>query len=97
MRRVSCILFLASFITLGSFAENIAPHPTGIITRAAFGSGAKHWQPQSIWEAVPAEKPDLWLLLGDNIHTDTDGTTAWEILEGGPVAMDGGGVHIQVR
>lgn len=47
------------------------------IQRIAFGSCAKHWQPQPIWDAVLATKPDLWLFLGDNIYADTDGTTAW--------------------
>ena len=47
------------------------------IERIAFGSCAKHWQPQPIWEAVIAAKFDLWLFLGDNIYADTDGRTAW--------------------
>jgi alkaline phosphatase D len=47
------------------------------IERIAFGSCAKHWQPQPIWDAVLAVKPDLWLFLGDNIYADTDGKTAW--------------------
>ena len=51
--------------------------PEGKISRIAFGSCAKHWQPQPIWDAVINAKPDLWLFLGDNIYADTDGTTAW--------------------
>ncbi len=58
------------------------PLPTGPITSIAFGSCAKHWQAQPIWQGVLKQKPDLWLFLGDNIYGDTDGTTAWEISEG---------------
>lgn len=47
------------------------------IERIAFGSCAKQWQHQTIWYAVLAAKPDLWLFLGDNIYGDTDGKTAW--------------------
>jgi alkaline phosphatase D len=47
------------------------------IERIAFGSCAKQWQHQTIWDAVMATKPDLWLFLGDNIYGDTDGMTAW--------------------
>jgi len=47
------------------------------IERIAFGSCAKQWQHQVIWDAVLAEKPDIWLFLGDNIYGDTDCSTAW--------------------
>jgi phosphodiesterase/alkaline phosphatase D-like protein len=52
-----------------------------VIHRIAFGSCAKHWQHQSIWDAVIAKKPDLFLFLGDAIYADTDGTTAWSVTE----------------
>jgi len=58
------------------------PLPTGTIQRIAFGSCAKHWQHQTIWDAVLAAKPDLWLFLGDNIYADTDGATAWLVSKG---------------
>ena len=48
-----------------------------IITRIAFGSCAKQWQHQTIWDAVFTAKPDFWLFLGDTIYGDTDGKTAW--------------------
>jgi alkaline phosphatase D len=58
-------------------SDSWQPLPTGIVQRVAFGSCAKHWQPQPIWDAVLSAKPDLWLFLGDNIYGDTDGMTAW--------------------
>ena len=54
--------------------QELSDKPIG---RIAFGSCAKHWQPQPIWDAVIDAKPDLWLFLGDAVYADTDGTTAW--------------------
>jgi len=57
------------------------PMPEGRIERIAFGSCAKQWQHQIIWDAVIAVNPDLWLFLGDAIYADTDGRTAWPVTE----------------
>ncbi|CCQ56927.1 MAG: alkaline phosphatase family protein [Crocosphaera sp.] len=57
------------------------PLPQGIITRIAFGSCAKQWQYQPIWQAVIDINPDLFLFLGDAIYADTDGKTAWNVSE----------------
>ena len=58
------------------------PLPDGPVERIAFGSCAKHWQPQPIWEGIIARKPDVFLFLGDNIYGDTDGRTAWLVSKG---------------
>ena len=55
------------------------PLPDGAISRIAFGSCAKQWQHQPIWDAVIAAQPDLFIFLGDAIYADTDGTTAWPV------------------
>ncbi|UCD34718.1 MAG: alkaline phosphatase family protein [Nitrospiraceae bacterium] len=71
-------LCLAFFLATASHAlDDWKPLPDGEVTRIAFGSCAKQWQHQTIWNAVLATKPDLWLFLGDNIYGDTDGRTAW--------------------
>jgi alkaline phosphatase D len=57
------------------------PLPTCTITRIAFGSCAKQWQHQPIWDTVIAAQPDLFLFLGDAIYADTDGKTAWKVSE----------------
>jgi alkaline phosphatase D len=57
------------------------PAETEIVQRITFGSCAKHWQRQPIWETVIAKRPDLFLFLGDAIYADTDGTTAWTVTE----------------
>ncbi|MCP4402724.1 MAG: alkaline phosphatase family protein [bacterium] len=79
---------LPIFIVLGAVTaqqalaqEGWLPLPEGTISRIAFGSCAKHWQYQPIWERVIAAQPDLFLFLGDAIYADTDGTTAWTVTE----------------
>ena len=42
------------------------------LSRIAFGSCATQERPQPIWDAVGATKPELLLLLGDNIYADTE-------------------------
>ena len=41
------------------------------IEAIAFGSCLKQTRPQPIWESVLASKPDVFVLLGDNIYGDT--------------------------
>ena len=45
-----------------------AEKPLSVI---AFGSCLQEKRPQPIWESVLAAKPDLFVLLGDNIYGDT--------------------------
>lgn len=42
------------------------------LTRIAFGSCAQQDRPQPIWGPILATKPELMVLLGDNIYADTD-------------------------
>jgi alkaline phosphatase D len=78
------ILCLPGFLSHATARDSgIIPPPDSFtqttISSIAFGSCAKHWQPQPIWDAVIAHNPDLWLFLGDNIYADTDGRTAWQV------------------
>lgn len=41
------------------------------VTTLAFGSCAEQDQPQPIWDAVLANRPDRFVFLGDNIYGDT--------------------------
>ena len=41
------------------------------LSRLAFGSCATQERPQPIWNAILASRPQLLLLLGDNIYADT--------------------------
>lgn len=42
-----------------------------ILSRIAFGSCANQDRPVPIWETITGTKPDLMILLGDNIYADT--------------------------
>ncbi len=42
------------------------------LRRIAFGSCATQERPQPIWDAVATTRPDLLLLIGDNIYADTE-------------------------
>jgi hypothetical protein len=59
-------------------ADVIRPTPrtaeaavTAPLRRIAFGSCATQARPQPIWDAIVATRPELTLLLGDNIYADT--------------------------
>ena len=45
--------------------------PARPLRRIAFGSCASQDRPQPIWDAVAATRPELFLMLGDNIYADT--------------------------
>ncbi len=55
------------------------PLPTGEVSRVAFGSCAKQWEPQPIWDSVVASRPDVFLFLGDIIYGDWDGEKVVEV------------------
>lgn len=59
----SCLLILLAFLT-----SALADEPLEVI---GFGSCLHQNKPQPIWHAVQAQKPDLFLLLGDNIYGDS--------------------------
>lgn len=43
--------------------------------RLAFGSCMRQGQPQPIWNAILATRPELFIFLGDNIYADTEDMT----------------------
>lgn len=53
-------------------AEQQAPAATETLSRIAFGSCIRQNKPQPIWDAVVAARPQLFLLIGDNIYGDTE-------------------------
>jgi alkaline phosphatase D len=42
------------------------------LSRIDFGSCAHQDKPQPIWDAIVADKPELFLLIGDNIYGDSE-------------------------
>jgi alkaline phosphatase D len=61
-----------TFWLAGSLARADSPGAEAVLSRIAFGSCARQDQPQPIWDAVVAARPQLFILLGDNIYADTD-------------------------
>ena len=67
MKRLIPLLSLAAGLLLSATISR-AEKPLSVI---AFGSCLQEKRPQPIWESVIAAKPDLFVLLGDNIYGDT--------------------------
>ena len=55
-----------------------------VLSRIGFGACAKQDQPQPIWEAVVEAKPELFVMIGDNIYGDTQDMAVlkakWDLL-----------------
>lgn len=43
----------------------------GEVSRVALGSCVRQHRPQPVWDAVLASRPDLFVLMGDNVYADT--------------------------
>lgn len=46
------------------------PAPNAVLTRIGVGSCLNEEKPQPIWNSVVASKPDLFLMVGDNVYGD---------------------------
>jgi hypothetical protein len=66
MRRLTAVLALAAAFAVAP-AASAAELP---LTRIAFGSCADQREPQPIWDAVLAYRPELFLFAGDNVYGD---------------------------
>lgn len=70
MRYILLLMFCGWCFCVAEAAEPVAEKQT--LSRIAFGSCARQFDPQPIWEAIVAAKPQLFLMIGDNIYGDTD-------------------------
>jgi len=79
------IFLCLSLVTGVLFSVCKAEEP---IESIAFGSCLKETRPQPIWEGVIAAKPDVFVLLGDNIYGDTRDMTKlkgkWDVFAAVP-------------
>jgi alkaline phosphatase D len=70
--------FASSILMMVLLAASAAPLEAGepaaelLVSRIALGSCAKQDRPMPIWSAVSRCKPDVLLMLGDNIYGDTE-------------------------
>jgi alkaline phosphatase D len=60
----SAVLIAAMAATLPCPAADVP------VSRIAFGSCCKQDQPQPIWDSILATRPNLFLMIGDNIYAD---------------------------
>ena len=65
MKNLFCFFL---FLSIGASAQTINDK---VISKIAFGSCVSQDNPQDIWYKVIEEKPELFILLGDNIYGDT--------------------------
>lgn len=64
-----CIVLLLTLLTVERFTQ--AAEPILPPERILFGSCCKQDQPQPIWDSIIAAKPNLFLMIGDNIYGDS--------------------------
>jgi alkaline phosphatase D len=72
--RVAASLAAVAILLAGAASPAAAgePPPDLVVSRIALGSCAKQDRPMPIWSAVSGFKPDVLLMLGDNIYGDTE-------------------------
>jgi len=60
-------------------ASNPALSPDTVITRFAFGSCVNENRDMTFWDVIAAQKPQAFLLIGDNVYGDTRPTNGADI------------------
>jgi alkaline phosphatase D len=58
-------------VTMPVAGDNPALSPATTLTRIAFGSCNHHLAPQHMWGQIAAQRPQAFLLIGDNVYGDT--------------------------
>ena len=69
MDNVRRFLSIASLFVLGQVATIQAQEKS--LHRMAFGSCNRQDAPQPLWKPIVADRPDLWVWMGDNIYGDS--------------------------
>ncbi len=72
MRLFATSILVAALLATAAPPEAGEPRADLPVSRIALGSCAKQDRPMPIWSAVSGFKPDVLLLLGDNIYGDTE-------------------------
>lgn len=74
MKRRSFLKAISSLPLLGILQPSRlwAAGKNGGVLQIAFGSCADQTYEQPIWDVIGAQKPDLFIFLGDNIYADTE-------------------------
>ena len=75
------VLTILVFLLIASGCKQNISDLEKPISRIAFGSCAKQWMPQPIWNTIAETKPDLFLFIGDAIYGDWDGENVFEVTD----------------
>ena len=78
---INIIFSILFFLFIGCTDQSANKLPDRPLERIAFGSCAKQWIPQPIWNTIAETKPDLFLFIGDAIYGDWDGENVFEVTE----------------
>ncbi|MGK0363469.1 MAG: alkaline phosphatase D [Saprospiraceae bacterium] len=70
MHKINTLLFLSFLFFIGC-AEKPTPKPLTQITKIAFGSCGREYEPLPIFNRIIEHEPDMFIFLGDNIYGDT--------------------------
>jgi len=62
---------LLTLVATSLFAADLKPADEALVSRIAFGSCLGQDGVQPIWDQVQRAKPDVFVLLGDNVYADT--------------------------
>lgn len=80
MKKAIVYLLCSTALVLRAQQHPGAQLATKPLTTIAFGSCNDVRRPMPLWADVLAAKPQLWLWMGDNVYTDTNGTDRWYTL-----------------
>lgn len=73
MKHVALLIVAGGLVVAGCRSSkpttNLSEKP---VTTIAFGSCSRQSLPQPLWDDIVAQKPDVWVWLGDNIYGDSE-------------------------
>jgi alkaline phosphatase D len=76
MKKIITSCFLGYLALAGcQTSKKAGPMASGnaaAVTTIAFGSCSDQKRPQPLWDDIVAQKPDVWVWLGDNIYGDSE-------------------------
>ena len=75
---------LLLFVLMDVASISVASAADKTLSRIAFGSCCKQDKPQPIWDSIVAGRPELFLMIGDNIYGDSSDMSVlkakWDML-----------------
>ncbi|QHV99086.1 alkaline phosphatase D family protein [Spirosoma endbachense] len=75
MKKLVTLGFIGCVVLAGcrsSKTDTASSQEQKTVTTIAFGSCSDQKRPQPLWDDIVAQKPDVWIWLGDNIYGDSE-------------------------